>query len=160
MCKVMSSSALICGITSSDTPEKNGVNSTLLCWLTSPVVALVSEDTSVIKYSSVPTLITAFWLFIADTCGLDSTCTSPCDLSSSMKAAKFELMFSIAVNIPPKAEVAVPSTGTRAPGFRLPSFPLMILVLSLELKILPPPVWPNRIELLPFSLSAAQLIPL
>src|SRR5213075_494486 len=62
MCRITSPAALICGVTSSATPEKNGVSVTLRLVLAAvPVTVLLL--TSVTKNSSVPALITAFWLF-------------------------------------------------------------------------------------------------
>ena len=59
MCRITSPAALICGVTSSATPEKNGVNVTSrLVVAAVPVTVLLL--TSVTKNSSVPALITAF----------------------------------------------------------------------------------------------------
>ncbi|MNT41300.1 hypothetical protein D3C72_1776560 [compost metagenome] len=71
-----SSRWLICGVTSSEMPEKNGVRVTSWVGSAIPVVVVVLvDDTSVTKNSSVPTLITAFWLFSVEMRGLDSTRT-------------------------------------------------------------------------------------
>ncbi len=60
MCSSTVPSSLICGVTSSATPEKNGVSSTSsdVVVVASPVVVLLL--TPVTKNSSVPALMTAF----------------------------------------------------------------------------------------------------
>ena len=95
MCRITSPAALICGVTSSATPEKNGVSVTLRLVLAAvPVTVLLL--TSVTKNSSVPALITAFWLFSVATRGLDSTRVSPCTWSNSTNALKSPMSSAIA----------------------------------------------------------------
>ena len=77
MCNMTSPSSLICGVTSSAIPEKNGVSVNSGFDVVPAAVDVLSEDISVTKNSSEPTLITAFWLLTVETRGLDSTCTLP-----------------------------------------------------------------------------------
>ncbi len=77
MCISTLPSSLICGVTSSATPEKNGVSSMSRdVVVDSPVV--VSLFTPVTKNSSEPALMMAFWLCSVDTRGLESTRVRPC----------------------------------------------------------------------------------
>src|SRR5690606_19929380 len=63
-CRVTCSRSSICGVTSREMPEKNGVRVMSRSGAVPPPARLVVVvDTSVTKNSSVPTLITAFWLF-------------------------------------------------------------------------------------------------
>ena len=68
-------------------PEKNGVNSISGVVVVEVPVVVVLE-TSVTKYSSSPTLITAFWLLVTVMRGLESTCTLPCVCKSSITPEK------------------------------------------------------------------------
>src|SRR5690606_36145819 len=77
-CRVIWSLSSICGVTSSEIPEKNGVRVMSRSGaVVPPASEVVVVDTSVTKNSSVPTLITAFWLFKVEIRGLESTRTSP-----------------------------------------------------------------------------------
>src|SRR3546814_10140 len=117
MCSTTSSS-LTCGVTSSAMPEKNGVSVTSGVTVVPAAVLVLVDSRSVMKYSSLPTLITAFWLLRVDTRGLDSTCTSPWVLSNSINALK-SLVLSKKVLLPPNAEVAVVTGATRLVGSRM-----------------------------------------
>ncbi|MNZ26408.1 hypothetical protein D3C78_435990 [compost metagenome] len=82
MCSSTLPCSSICGVTSRAMPEKKGVSSTFGVTMGAelPEVVVVVEAL-VTKYSSVPTLITAFWLLVAVTRGLERVFTSPWVLS-------------------------------------------------------------------------------
>ncbi len=63
-------------------------------------VIVFEVETSVTKYSSLPTFITAFWLLIAVTRGLESTCTLPC-VSSKLSTPLKSLFKKDKLVIPP-----------------------------------------------------------
>ena len=104
-------------------PEKNGAS--VVATVGRPPTTLVPVvDWLVTKKESEPTLITAFWLFMVETRGLESTFRLPWVLSNSKNAAKL-LAFTASVNTPPKAELLVPEMALKIPvvGFRLPVLP-------------------------------------
>src|SRR5690554_5433646 len=101
-CRVMAPSSEICGVTSREIPEKNGVSSTEVEVLSVAVKAelLSSKSMSVTKNSSVPTLITAFWLLMVEMRGLDRICTLPCSPSNWIRPVKSPAL-TVAENRPP-----------------------------------------------------------
>ena len=109
MCSSTVPSSLICGVTSSATPEKNGVSSTLSDVVVE-VPVVVSLLTPVTKNSSEPALMTAFWLCSVETRGLDSTRVRPCASSNWMKALK-SVESNANVNAPATASTSWPTTG-------------------------------------------------
>src|SRR4030067_2993614 len=154
MCSTMLPLASLRGGTSSAMPEKNGAISVVTDAGT-PITPLGVDVVLVMKNSSVPTLMTAFWLLTVETRGLDSTCTSPPVLRHSRNAAKLAVL-TAALNTPPNAEVLVLDTALNGGvvGFSTPVLPAMSLSL-VSPKMVPPPVWP-KVVLAP---SAAQLVP-
>src|SRR6266513_5053707 len=84
----------ICGVTSRATPEKNGLKVSVGNVVDAPAVITpvpVDDPPAILvrKNSSVPTLRTAFWLFMVAMRGLDRTWTRPCVSRNCRRAAKF-----------------------------------------------------------------------
>ena len=148
-----SPSALICGVTSSAMPEKNGVSWIwLLVFVAVPVVVWLPM--LVTKYSSLPTLITAFWLLTAVVRGLDSTCVRPWVCSNSMKASKSVVSMPMP-NTPPKPSAS--RFGSGLPEVVGMVRPASGLVLSLNRSR--PRRTPPVIVRVPSRPIAAQLMP-
>src|SRR5690606_11668246 len=100
-CRVTCSRASLCGGTSREMPEKNGVRVMSRSGAAPPPArVVVVVETLVTKNSSVPTLITAFWLFSVEMRGLDSTRTSPWVSSNCTMPSKSPTL-SAALNTPP-----------------------------------------------------------
>ena len=100
-------------------PEKNGVRVMSRSGAVPPPArVVVVVDTSVTKNSSVPTLITAFWLFSVEMRGLDSTRTSPW-VSSNCRMPSKSPTLSAALNTPPMPWAPASSAPARATPKRL-----------------------------------------
>ena len=117
-CKVMVFASSICGVTSSAMPEKNGVsvsvgNVVVPLLLLVPAV-IVPPATFVTKYSSTPTLRTAFWLFKVAIRGLDRICTSPW-LSRKPSTAAKPFVASARPSVPAPPEGSETPSVTSAP---------------------------------------------
>ena len=157
MCRITSPLALICGVTSSAMPEKNGVSVTSRLVLAAvPVIVLLL--TSVTKNSSVPALITAFWLFSVATRGLESTRVWPCASSSSTNALKSPMSR--------RERERGAERGSQCAVRKRAAVRVEVARLALDVRAapwllehVPPPVWPKVMEWPSGVAIAAQLMP-
>ena len=147
----------ICGVTSSAMPLKKGVSVTVGVLVVLPAVLptlLVDPPvTPVTKYSSTPTLSTAFWLFSVATRGLDRICTSPC-VSRKPSTAWKPLVASVRPSDAlPAAGRPTVSSNSEASPVGIVGRPLALLISAL---LLTPLVWPTA----PWLRSSDQSMPL
>ena len=77
ICSVIFPASSICGVMSSDIPEKSvpnvGAPGVIVCGLVAVAGVTILGVTLIMTLSSEPILRTAFWLFVAAIRGLDST---------------------------------------------------------------------------------------